>query len=131
MIGERPEFEKGVTKTVLIFETDRAVSSYLEILLHDCGFVVRGAVGRAEDLPEAITKSAPDIIVICHPEPLDALNIAYGITGEHLPIVVCTEGKVPASESKLRDLGITAVVSRTMTKIGCLVGALSRCGHSA
>lgn len=119
--------KEGGGKTVLLYERHRVVSGYLQMLLEDCGFSVPASVNRKRDLPTAVANSHPDIILISHPQPLGALEAAHGVGGGHLQIVLCTEGKVPASDLELRALGITAVVSRTVPEIGCLVGALSRC----
>ena len=121
--------KEGGVKTVGVYEKDPAISSYLEMLLQDCGFVVPWSVSREEDLPAAIENLLPDVVVISHPKPVDALEVAEGIGGKHPQIVLCTDGKVPSRDSELQALGITEVVSRTVTGIGCLIGALSRCDY--
>jgi hypothetical protein len=116
-------------KTIAVYEKDPAVSSYLEMLLQDCGFVVPWSVSRKEDLPAAIANLLPDVVVISHPKAIDALEVAEGIGGQHPQIVLCTDGKVPSRDFESQALGIIEVVSRTVTGIGCLIGALSRCDY--
>jgi DNA-binding NarL/FixJ family response regulator len=127
-MGSESEDLKGVgEKAVLMYESHDVVRGYLQTLLRNCGFFVVASVTRKRDLPAAITNSHPDIILISHPHPLHALEAARSIRGRHSQVVLCTEGKLPTGDFELQALGIIAVVSRTVTKIGCLIGVLSRC----
>jgi hypothetical protein len=118
---------KGVGgKAVLVYESHGLVRDYLQMQLQDCGFFVAASVTRKRDLAAAITNSRPDIILISHPQPFGALEAARAIGGRHSRVVLCTEGELPAGNFELQALGITAVVSRNVAEIRCLIGVLSR-----
>jgi CheY-like chemotaxis protein len=116
------------SQSVLLYESSPIVLTFLRVLLQQCGFVVHAAVWRIEDLRIELSGSLPDIIVVSDHDSRAALQAAAAIRQTtDLPVILCTENLSIQSESECSTLGIAAVVPRTASQIGCLVGVISRC----
>ncbi len=124
--SSRP-FKIDQTK-IVIYETQAVVLAYLGKLLNACGFIVKGEVERTENLRNEIARVAPHVIVVSDADPKQALEVVREISDStNSPIILCTLGTVPEEQSQLELMGVAAVVPRTETEIGGIIGAIHRC----
>jgi CheY-like chemotaxis protein len=117
----------GRSPTVLIYESDTSVLSYLRFLLEDCGFRVQAAVSQKADVESEISKHHSEIIVFSHPQAdaICALLDEIRIPGD-LRVVVCTVITATATKDRLKAAGVTDLIPRTVSDIGGLVSVLHR-----
>ena len=112
---------------VVIYETDLSVLRYLTRLVKDCGYSVQAGVSALAALKSELGRETPpDLLIISEARPSEALRAVQRIQPAASPIVLCIDGELPATKSRLEEMGVVAIVRRNTEYIGCLIGAISR-----
>jgi DNA-binding response OmpR family regulator len=115
-----------MNKSILLAEDDEALRALFRTVLDTAGFSVT-AIRLAEDVPEALRRNAPDLIVLDLVMPGGTMQgtellamLREADAWKHVPVVILSGYGDVVNRDVLTRLGAAAVLTKPLAKIEIL-----------